>query len=55
MARDGLPAAAAAKRLDSQLPIEEKVRRADYVIDTSQTFDDTDRGVQAVWNALRSR
>jgi dephospho-CoA kinase len=55
MARDGLPAAEAAKRLDSQMPIEEKVRRADYVIDTSKTFDDTDRGVQAVWNALRSR
>ena len=54
IARDGLTAAAAEQRLAAQMPIEEKARRANYVIDTSGTFDDTDRRVQAVWSALRS-
>jgi dephospho-CoA kinase len=54
MARDRLTTAEAAQRLASQLPIEDKIGRADHVIDTSKTFEDTDRGVQAVWNALQS-
>lgn len=53
-ARDGLTAAAAQDRIASQMPIDEKVRRADYVIDTSGTFDDTEREIQAVWEALRT-
>jgi dephospho-CoA kinase len=54
IARDGLTPAEAQQRIDTQMPIQEKVRRANYVIDTSGTFEDTDRGVQSVWNALRS-
>jgi dephospho-CoA kinase len=54
MARDGISDAEARRRLASQLPIDEKARRADYVIDTSGTFADTDRGIQFVWDRLRS-
>lgn len=50
--RDGLSEAAARQRLSAQWPIEEKVRRADYVIRTDGTHDDTDRQVRAVWKEL---
>jgi dephospho-CoA kinase len=52
--RDGLTPAEAQQRVDSQMPIAEKVGRATYVIDTSGTYEDTDRGIQSVWKALRS-
>ena len=53
MARDGWPEAEADRRIASQMPIEEKAARADYVIDTSGTFDDTTRQVREVWAKLR--
>lgn len=53
VARDGLTEGEARQRLAAQLPIEEKVRRADYVIHTQGTFADTDRQVTAVLDALR--
>ncbi|MGE0444898.1 MAG: dephospho-CoA kinase [Vicinamibacterales bacterium] len=52
--RDGLTEAEARARLAAQLPIGEKVTRADYVIDTGGTFDDTERQVKAVVDALRA-
>jgi dephospho-CoA kinase len=52
MARDGATDAEARARIAAQLPIEEKVRRADYVIRTDGTFDDTDAQVQVVHRAL---
>jgi dephospho-CoA kinase len=55
MARDGASEAAVRQRMAAQLPIAEKVRRADYVIDTSGTFGDTDAAVAGVLAALRSR
>ena len=54
MARDGLGPAEARQRLASQWPIDEKVRRADIVIDTSGTFESTDRGVDAAWRRLKA-
>jgi len=54
MARDGLPEAAARARLDAQWPIERKVARADFVIRTDGTFEDTDRQVEDVLARLRS-
>jgi dephospho-CoA kinase len=54
IARDRLTPSEAQRRIASQMPLEEKARRADYVIDTSGTFDETDRGIQTVWHALRS-
>jgi len=53
--RDGAREDEARQRLAAQWPIDEKVRRADYVIDTSRTFEDTDRQVDALLEALQAR
>ena len=53
MAARGLTLEDARARLASQLPIEEKRRRADYVIDTSGTTADTDRQVQEIFLRFR--
>jgi dephospho-CoA kinase len=52
--RDGLTEADARARLAAQWPIEEKARRADYVIRTDATFAETDSQVRAVADALMS-
>jgi dephospho-CoA kinase len=54
MERDRLTEAEARLRIAAQLPIEEKVRRADFVIRTDGSFEDTDRQVKEVCEALRS-
>jgi dephospho-CoA kinase len=41
-------------RISRQLPLEEKVRLADYVIDTSGTKENTLEQVQTVYESLRS-
>jgi dephospho-CoA kinase len=51
-ARDGLAKADAELRLGAQRPIEEKRRLADFVIDTSGTFAETDRQIADVWEKL---
>jgi dephospho-CoA kinase len=45
MARDGATEAQVRRRMAAQLPIADKVARADYVVDTSGSFADTDAGV----------
>ena len=50
--RDGLTAAQAEARIDAQLPTDEKVRRADFVVDTGGTFGDTNRQVDRVVEKL---
>ena len=55
MQRDGATRAQAERRLAAQWPIDAKVRSADYVIDTSSTFEATDAAVDAVIRALRAR
>jgi dephospho-CoA kinase len=52
MARDGLDETAARQRIASQLPIAVKVARADYVIRTDGTFEDTERQVKEVIERL---
>ena len=54
-ARDGLSEEEVRQRMAAQWPIEEKVRRGDYVIDTSGTFAETDAAVDRVLAALRAR
>ncbi len=54
LARDQLTPAEAQARLDAQWPIEEKVRRADYVIRTDGSFAETEGQVRAVYEALSS-
>ncbi|MBB6670995.1 dephospho-CoA kinase [Cohnella nanjingensis] len=46
MARDGLTAEEADKRLSAQMDIEEKRRRADYVIDNRSGLDETAKQVE---------
>jgi dephospho-CoA kinase len=50
--RDGLTAAEAEARIDAQWPTDEKVRRADFVVDTGGTFGDTNRQVDRVVERL---
>jgi dephospho-CoA kinase len=50
----GLTEAAARLRLAAQWPIEQKAARADFVIATDGTFDETNRQVEQVLTALRS-
>ncbi len=54
MARDGISQDDARLRVAAQLPIEEKAARADYVIRTDGTLDDTDRQVRRVFDQLQS-
>jgi dephospho-CoA kinase len=54
MKRDGVSEVDARQRIAAQLPIDQKVRRADYVIRTDGTPDDTDRQVRTVCERLRS-
>jgi dephospho-CoA kinase len=53
MARGRMTRKEAQERLAAQLPTAAKVARADYVIDTSGSFEETDRQITAVLEALR--
>jgi dephospho-CoA kinase len=50
----GLTADAARHRLDAQWPTERKTARADFVITTDGTFEETDRQVEEIYRALSS-
>jgi dephospho-CoA kinase len=53
MKRDGRTREEVTARLSRQLPLEDKVRVADYVIDTSGTKENTMEQVQALYGSLR--
>ena len=53
MQRSGLSRAEAEARLAAQLPIDAKAAKADYVIDTSGTLEETDNQVRSLLEALR--
>lgn len=53
MDRDGIRRNEALMRIRTQLPNEEKVARADYVIRTDGTFDDTNHQIDQVLAQLR--
>lgn len=55
MARDGISEAEARQRLAAQVPLEEKVRRADWVVDNRGTPEDTRRAVERLWAELVGR
>jgi dephospho-CoA kinase len=42
------------RRSAAQLPDEEKVRHADYVIDNSGAVEETERQVEEIWNKLQT-
>jgi dephospho-CoA kinase len=52
--RDGCSEEEAAKRIDSQIPAEQKKRYADSVIDTSGSLEDTERQVDQLWKKLQT-
>jgi len=55
MARDNLDAADVQHRLDAQMPLADKVKRATYVIDTNGTLVQTNAQVHKLYNELTSR
>ncbi|MEP7353474.1 MAG: dephospho-CoA kinase, partial [Acidobacteriota bacterium] len=55
MKRDGLSREQVLARLSRQLPIAEKVKFADYLVDTSGSRESTDAQVHAVYTALKQR
>jgi len=54
MKRDGLSREAAQARINTQMPQEAKKQYADFLIDTSGSFDDTRAQVVAVFEQLRA-
>jgi dephospho-CoA kinase len=52
MNRDGLTEKEAIARMTSQMPVEEKIKLADYVIDTSGSLKSTEDRVQAIYRKL---
>jgi dephospho-CoA kinase len=52
MQRDGLSEPETRQRLAAQLPIEEKAAKADHVIRTDGTHDETDEQVKRLWKKL---
>jgi dephospho-CoA kinase len=54
LARNGLTREEVLDRMRQQMPLEEKVKYADYVVDTSGPKADTIAQTQAVYNSLRS-
>lgn len=52
MARDGLPASDARRRIAAQLPIADKAARADFVVVTDGSFEETERQVEEVCRTL---
>lgn len=52
MARNNLTREEAEKRVKSQLPIEEKLKYADYVIDTTGTIEETLAQTEKVYHSL---
>jgi dephospho-CoA kinase len=52
MERDGISEPDARQRLAAQFPIAEKARRADYLIRTDGSLDDTDRQIKDVYARL---
>jgi dephospho-CoA kinase len=53
MARRGISREEAAQRIGAQMPVEEKCRRADYVIDSSGSLDQTRAQVAALYPELK--
>lgn len=54
MTRDGLSEADARQRIAAQLPMAEKIARADFVVRTDGTHEDTDRQVRQLHRTLLS-
>ncbi len=52
MARNELTTLEAQQRIDSQMPVAEKIAQADYVIHNDGSVDDTEERVAQLWDTL---
>lgn len=52
--RDNLSTEEARQKIASQLSLEAKAKRADFVIDNNGTFEETERQVKRIWEELIS-
>jgi dephospho-CoA kinase len=50
--RDGLDHESALKRLNAQMPLEQKMQQADYVIHNTGSLEETEADVNETWNTL---
>jgi dephospho-CoA kinase len=55
MNRNGYAEAEANARIESQMPIEEKKRLADFLVDNRGTLDETREQVHKVWQTIRGQ
>jgi dephospho-CoA kinase len=51
--RDGLGREDAFRRLEAQMPTEEKLKRADYIIHNSGSLEDVESEVDEIWETLQ--
>ena len=51
--RDGISREGAVDRLRAQLPIDEKLGRADFVINNEKTLEETKKEVEDLWQILK--
>jgi dephospho-CoA kinase len=54
MERDGVSREEVLNRLSRQMPLEEKVKHADFIIDTSGSKENTLQQVRTVYESLRN-
>lgn len=54
LTRDGTSREEAERRINSQMPQEEKMKYADFLIDTSEGFDSARQQTEEVWHRLQS-
>ena len=54
MARNQLSPEEATRRISAQMPQEEKMRYADYLIETSEGFESARRETEKVYQALKA-
>lgn len=52
MTRDGLRRDEALSRIESQMPISEKTKHATYIIDNSESLEETRKRVEEVWEKI---
>ena len=52
MKRDSLSSAEAEKRINSQMPLDEKIKLADYVIDNSKSLEEVEKQVFQIYKKL---
>ncbi|UOF92667.1 dephospho-CoA kinase [Fodinisporobacter ferrooxydans] len=55
MERNNLTAEEANRRIAAQMPLREKVQRADYKIDNEGTLEQTERQANQIWNLLQKQ